>query len=134
MNEILQENLQERLDNIQSLYNEWHWVIRPIQNKDHFLSDLKNQKLIYFQSFLIIEETRMMANEIYPPIKEKCPNIEWRAFTRIRNRIAYHYPTLRDVWLCEKPYPSSRKRELPYLRKYIQSQQRENKVDTQTTR
>ncbi|MCY4216561.1 MAG: DUF86 domain-containing protein [Flavobacteriaceae bacterium] len=96
MNEILQEKLQERLDNIQSLYNEWHWVIKPIQNKDHFLSDLKNQKLIYFQSFLISEEIRMIANEIYPPIKEKYPNIEWRAFTRIRNRIAHHYPTLRD--------------------------------------
>ena len=120
-----------RCKHIAAYFDQWEEVVQPIKNQNDFISDLKNKNQICYLTFLIGEEIRQMSKNIYPPIKEAYPYIDWDGWVKSRNRIAHENFQLnwKEVYDFVTKEVGSLKRQLPHFINYIQSQIVELKDD-----
>lgn len=56
-------------------------------DEEHFMRD-ETRKRAYARSFEIIGEA---AKQVDPGVKEKLPDVEWKAMARMRDRLIHHY-------------------------------------------
>ncbi len=121
MNKSQQEKLLRCCDLIESYFKEWHTVIPLIEKESDFISDLKIQKLICFQVFLILEEMRKMSSDIYSSIKKEYPYIQWSIFNRNRIGHQYHRLNFKETYGFIHAFVLPLEKELSHLREYIES-------------